>query len=115
MKGDIAHRSIRSSMSRIAEARLPRMISSVIGSTRGGAASGTRALQEEVVRGVDPGAEPRRHQRGSVVLLDDGRSLELQARAQGAPRVAGCGDEACPAEVDRPVAGEGGGQRASAR
>src|SRR5690349_4690334 len=44
MKGDIAHRSIRSSMSRMAEARLPRMISSVIGSTRGAGDSGMEAL-----------------------------------------------------------------------
>jgi hypothetical protein len=33
MKGDIAHRSISSSISRIVESRLPRTISSVIGST----------------------------------------------------------------------------------
>jgi hypothetical protein len=38
MKGDIAHRSIRSSISRIVELIAPRMISRVIGSTSGRAA-----------------------------------------------------------------------------
>src|SRR6266850_6479834 len=102
MKGDIAQRSIRSSMSRIAEARLPRMISSVIGSTRGiwdVGDSGMGALQEDIVRIVDAGAEARRHQRGGVVLLDDGRALEHHARRQATPPVAGRGDEARPAEV----------------
>src|SRR6185295_20346371 len=110
MKGDIAQRSIRSSMSRIAEARLPRMISSVIGSTRGGTDSGMGALQEDIVRGVDPGSEAGRHQRGGVVLLDDGGPLEGHARRQPSPRVAGRGDEARAAEVDRPMAGDRGGQ-----
>src|SRR2546426_8918203 len=82
MKGDIAHRSIRSSMSRIVDARLPRMISGVTGSTRRASppsdrrdGSATTALQKNVVGVVDSSAESRSHQRRRVVLGDDGRAL----------------------------------------
>src|SRR5579864_582605 len=102
MKGDIAHRSIRSSMSRMAEARLPRMISSVIGST-----SAMRALQEDVVRGVHAGVEARGDQRGGVALLDDGGPGEGHAGREPVPRVGRGVDEAHAAEVDRPAAGAG--------
>src|SRR5678816_4728263 len=97
MKGDIAHRSISSSMSRIAEARLPRMISSVIGSTRGSAMG---ALQEDVVRGVDAGPEARSHQRRGVALLDDGGPLEDHPLGQALAGVGRRIDEAAAAEVD---------------
>src|SRR2546428_11820891 len=107
MKGDIAQRSIRSSMSRMVDARLPRMISRVTGSTRraspppgGRDASVTAALQNDVVGVVDSSAESRSHQRRRVVLGDDGRALEAHPRRQGAPRVAGRGHEAGAPEVD---------------
>src|SRR5512136_1458164 len=107
MKGDIAHRSIRSSMSRMAEARLPRMISSVIGSTRGAGDSGMGALQDDIVRGVHAGVETRGDQRGGVTLLDDGGAGEGHAGSEPVPRVGGGVDEAHATEVDRPAADAG--------
>src|SRR5216684_5592443 len=98
MKGDIAHRSIRSSMSRIVDARLPRMISRVTGSTR--RTSATAALQKDVVGAVHASAESRSHQWRRIVLGDDGRALEAHPRRQGASRVAGRGHEAGAPEVD---------------
>src|SRR5438093_603162 len=83
MKGDIAQRSIRSSMSRIVDARLPRMISRVTGSTR--RASATAALQQDVVGVVHARAESWSDQRRRVVLGDDGGALEAHPRRQGAP------------------------------
>src|SRR5712692_2485659 len=89
MKGDIAQRSIRSSMSRMVDARLPRMISRVTGSTRRASlppgvrdGSATAALQENVVGVVDASAESRSHERRRVVLGDDGRALEAHPRPQ---------------------------------
>src|SRR5580704_3075329 len=115
MKGDIAQRSIRSSMSRIAEARLPRTISSVMGSTRGTAVSGMGALQEDVVGRVHAGPEAGGDQRRGVVLLDDRRALPGHAGREGAAGVAGGGDETRAAEVDRPVAGQRVGEPARGR
>src|SRR5512138_3217033 len=100
MKGDIAHRSISSSMSRMAEARLPRMISSVIGST-----SAMGALQEDVVSGVHASVKARRDQRRRVALLDDGGPVESHAGGEPVPRVGRGVDEAHAAEVDRPATG----------
>src|SRR2546428_6898347 len=105
MKGDIAQRSIRSSMSRIVDARLPRMISRVTGSTR--RASATAALQQDVVGVVHARAESWSDQRRRVVLGDDGGALEAHPRRQGAPRVAGRGHEAEAPEVDRGPSGHG--------
>src|SRR6266852_7475552 len=108
MKGDIAQRSIRSSMSRMVDARLPRMISRVTGSTRGAGrppavtgVSATASLQHDIVGVVHAGAEPRSHQRRRVVLADDGRALEAHPRGQAAARVARGGDKARAPEVDR--------------
>src|SRR5262249_23988971 len=75
MKGDIAQRSIRSSMSRIVEARLPRMISNVTGSTTGRSGM-IRTLHHEVVAVVHPRPEAGRHQARGVVLVHDGGPVE---------------------------------------
>lgn len=73
MNGDMAHRSIKSSISRIVEDIAPRMISSVIASTAGGAAPlapGNRELM------VAPGDRATRHARiglGSTGASESGR------------------------------------------
>src|SRR4029450_13102744 len=96
MKGDIAQRSIKSSMSRMVDARLPRMISSVMGSTRVGSAMDT--LQEQIARGVDARREARRHQRRRVVLLDDGGPDNLLPIPKP-PAVLGRGHEPAPRDA----------------
>ena len=45
-----------------------------IDAPRAAGVSSCRALQDDVVRAVDAGAEAGRDQRGGVVLLDDGRA-----------------------------------------
>src|SRR5713101_3445556 len=114
MKGDIAQRSIRSSMSRIVDARLPRMISRVTGSTRRASGlpgiSATAALQKNIAGVVHAGPESWSHQRRRVFLGDDGRALEAHSRRQGPARVGGRGDEACAPEVDLTPIGHGVGR-----
>src|SRR5215470_11306589 len=102
MKGDIAQRSIRSSMSRLVDARLPRMISSVMGSTRVG--SGMDAIQEEITRRVDACREARRDQRRRVVLLDDGGAHDLLPILKPRAVVGGRHEPARAAEVDATLA-----------
>src|SRR5262245_35782926 len=109
MNGDIAHRSIRSSMSWMVDARLPRMISSVTGSTGAGLPTGVAvlaigALQEDVVGVVDAGSEARRDERGRVVLIDDRRALESHAGSQTRPAVHGDAGGAGTAEIDPALA-----------
>src|SRR5262252_989335 len=108
MKGDIAQRSIRSSMSRIVEARLPRMISSVTASTVVAAfvpadegTSDMGALHEEIVRAVHASAEARCDEAGRIVLVDDGRPGERHARGEPVTRVDPNGRRAAAAEIDR--------------
>jgi len=74
MKGDIAQRSIRSSMSRIVDARLPRMISRVT-DRRGGVSHD--CAPADVVGGVHARTESWSHQRRRVVLGDDGGPSKL--------------------------------------
>src|SRR5262245_328292 len=115
MNGEIAQRSIRSSMSRIVDARLPRLISSVTGSTSRAAwvaagvrVSGMGALQEEVVGVVQARPEAGRHQAGRVVLVDNGRAVEGHARREPGARVHGDVGGAGAAEVHRALPGERG-------
>src|SRR5262245_4076881 len=125
MKGDIAHRSIRSSMSRMVEARLPRMISSVTGSTvaagrapagalrvggvvrvlAGFLALGMGALQEDVVGVIDPGEEARCDEHGRVVLIDDCGTGERHARGEPGAEICRHGGGAAAAEVHAALAG----------
>src|SRR5215467_3167425 len=108
MNGDIAHCSIRSSMSRIAEARLPRMISSVTGSSAGVAlvtGSGTRTLQHDVLRVVDARATSRGDQRRGVVLVHERGAVEARAGAESIPVVARRHHDARAPEVDAALAG----------
>src|SRR5262245_61219297 len=106
MNGDIAHRSIRSSMSRMVDARLPRMISSVTGSTArgraGAGASGMGALQDDVVEAIDARTEARRHEAGGVLLVHDGRSVEHHRRRQPGTRVDGDVGKSRAAEIYAP-------------
>src|SRR5215469_15951777 len=106
MNGDMAQRSIKSSMSRIVEDKLPRTISRVTGSTTGAAvrSSGRRAsaigtLQDEVVGAIDAGPEPGCHETRGVVLVDDGWSFDDHAREESGARVDGNRSNASPAEV----------------
>src|SRR5262245_52315608 len=109
MNGDIAHRSIRSSMSRIVEARLPRMISSVTGSTVADerTRSGMGALQEKIVRAVDARLEGGRDQARRVGLVDDRRTGERHARRETFPRIHGDGSRAAATEVDGALTNDG--------
>src|SRR6266545_2195352 len=113
MNGDIAHRSIRSSMSRMVEARLPRMISSVTGSTgrtglvpAGIGTSGMGALQEDVMGVIDAGPEAGRDENGRVVLIHDGRAGERHAGGEAGAEIGRHGGGAAAAKVHAAVAGD---------
>src|SRR5882672_2591294 len=78
------------------------------------------------MRFVHPRAQPRRHQRRGVALLDDRGAVECHSGCELVAGVAGSVDEAAAAEVDWPTAspppppppppaggGGGGGERDS--
>src|SRR6185369_16947021 len=93
------------------EARLPRMISSVTGSTgRTGlvptdiGASGMGALQEDVVGVIDAGPEAGRDENGRIVLVHDGRAGECHAGGEARAEKGRHGGGAAATEIHHAVA-----------
>src|SRR5215470_19760897 len=77
MKGDIAHRSIRSSMSRMVDPKLPRMISRVIGST----------AHPSPPEGERAPCEPRRSSRATRRELGWSGGVFIDAPGEDRPRI----------------------------
>src|SRR5262245_41218294 len=103
MKGDIAQRSIRDSISLMVDVKAPRTISSVMGSTVIGPPS--PALQDDAEALVHPRAESGRDEHGGVLLVHDGRPHERHVGREPLARVHGAADEAASHEVHGLLAG----------